>query len=53
MVQLNEHFSVEGASAVRWAHAVNSVAEQEEALADEAVHMLEADLLMAPPKTDG
>ena len=37
------------ARGVRWAHAVNSRAELAAALADPAVHMLEADLLMSRP----
>ena len=50
------HFHVPTARDVRWAHAVNSRAALAEALRDERVHMLEADLLMArgaPRSEDG
>ena len=45
---MREYFGVD-ARGVRWAHAVNSRAELAAALADPAVHMLEADLLMSRP----
>lgn len=45
---MREYFGVD-ARGVRWAHAVNSRAELAAALANPAVHMLEADLLMSRP----
>ena len=54
MANLHRHFGVTSARNVLWAHAVNSRQELDAALSSDApVHMLEADLMMAPPRTDG
>ena len=43
-----EHFKVADAADVTWAHAVNSKKELDEAVGDEMIMMLEADVIMDP-----
>ena len=47
-MDLTAYFGLDSACDVKWAHAVNSRALLDAALADDGVHMLEADLMMSP-----
>ena len=48
---LSAHFGCAACRDVVWAHAVNSRAALDLALGDSGVHMLEADLMLAPPRS--